>query len=47
MAFTVEKIINYTNTSPFELGRYSPMSTDDAFNLHRILENIIKEDKII
>ena len=47
MAFTVEKIVNKIDTSTFELGRYSPMSTDDSFNLHRILKNIIREDEMI
>lgn len=40
LAFTVETIVNKADTSPFELGRYMPMSTDDAPTLLGILEEI-------
>jgi peptidoglycan/xylan/chitin deacetylase (PgdA/CDA1 family) len=40
LAFTVETIVNDAHTSPFELGRYMPMSSDDAPKLKGILETI-------
>lgn len=40
LAFTVEKIVNSKKTSPHELGRYMPMSTDSANDLKQILDKI-------
>lgn len=40
LAWTVETIVNNKATSPFELGRYMPMSTDDAPKLLSILKGI-------
>lgn len=45
MAFTVEKIVNTVTISPFTLGRYQPVSTDDASHLHEILNDIIKQEE--
>ena len=44
LAYTVENIVNTQYTSPLELGRYMPMSTDDDVKLHRILERIISKN---
>lgn len=40
LAFTVEKIVNSKVTSPFELGRYMPRSTDNEEGLKKILATI-------
>ena len=42
LAFTVKKILNTKRTSPFEIGRYQPMSTDTATKLNMILTSIVK-----
>ena len=39
LIFTVKEIINTNNTSPYELGRYQPISTDTT----KILENKLKK----
>lgn len=41
LAFTVEEIMNTRETSPLELGRYMPMSTDSETRLVEIMESII------
>lgn len=41
LAFTVEKILNTKNTSPYELGRYQPTSTDTSYKLDNIIKEII------
>ena len=41
MAFTVEEKVNTKDTSPFELGRYMPMSTDNNVELQKKLKQII------
>lgn len=40
LAFTVEVIKNNERTSPFELGRYMPLSNDNAQTLKGILEKM-------
>lgn len=46
LAFTVETIVNTQNTSPFELGRYMPMSTDDDVKLKAMLDSIVEGSKV-
>ena len=41
LAFTVQEILNTRSTSAFELGRYMPLSTDDADDLREVVERII------
>lgn len=41
LAFTVEEIPNTRNTSPYELGRYQPTSTDTASKLNSIMDEIL------
>lgn len=41
IAFTIEEIKNTKNSSPLQLGRYSPRSTDNAEKLSSIIERII------
>ena len=41
LAFTVEEIVNFQNSSPLELGRYEPNSNDDVITLKNILYEII------
>jgi len=43
LAFTVEEIVNFQNSSPLELGRYEPNSNDDVITLKNILYEIIKK----
>ena len=43
LAFTVEQILNTKETSPFELGRYMPVSTDTEAALHAVIERIAAE----
>jgi peptidoglycan/xylan/chitin deacetylase (PgdA/CDA1 family) len=43
LAFTVEEIINFDNTSPLEIGRYQPHSNDNVKTLENTLSNIIKK----
>lgn len=40
LAFTVDPIVNTAATSPFELGRYMPMSNDSAETIRGILERM-------
>jgi len=44
LAFTVEKHINKKDTSPLELGRYMPRSTDDDDRLKTVLDQILAKD---
>ena len=41
LAFTVEEILNTKNTSPFELGRYMPTSSDTSTSLYNKMFSII------
>lgn len=41
LAFTVEEILNTKNTSPYELGRYQPTSSDTSLKLNSIIKEII------
>ena len=43
LAFTVEEIVNFDNTSPLEIGRYQPHSNDNVITLKNTLSNIIKK----
>jgi len=45
LAFTVETILNTKATSPHELGRYMPMSTDTAEDLKFVLNTIVNNSK--
>jgi peptidoglycan/xylan/chitin deacetylase (PgdA/CDA1 family) len=47
MAFTVEEIVNRSRTSPFELGRYMPMSTDTSEKLKTILTAIAQKSPVV
>ena len=40
LVFTVEEILNTPNTSPYELGRLMPMSTDTSESLYLKMKNI-------
>ena len=42
LAFTVKEISNNINTSPFELGRYMPLSTDNTQKLDSVLNCMLK-----
>lgn len=41
LAFTVEEILNKKSTSPFELGRYMPTSSDTSDTLYKKMTSII------
>ncbi len=41
LAFTVEEILNTKSTSPFELGRYMPTSTDTSQSLYNKMQSMI------
>jgi len=41
LAFTVEEIPNTKSTSPYELGRYQPTSTDTSSKLNNIINSIL------
>lgn len=41
LAFTVEEILNTKKTSPYELGRYQPTSTDTSYKLDNVIKEII------
>ena len=43
LAFTVNEIMNFYNTSPLELGRFQPHSNDDADSIRENMLQIIKE----
>jgi peptidoglycan/xylan/chitin deacetylase (PgdA/CDA1 family) len=43
LAFTVEEIVNFQNTSPFEIGRYQPKGNETVDTLSNTLSNIIEK----
>ncbi len=45
LAFTVEEKVNTHDTSPFELGRYMPLSTDTSARLKSTLDCIIAKQR--
>jgi peptidoglycan/xylan/chitin deacetylase (PgdA/CDA1 family) len=45
LAFTIEKILNTKKTSPFELGRYTPYSTDTDEVVKNNLREMINADE--
>jgi len=41
LAFTVEEILNTKHISPYELGRYMPVSNDSVDSLYKKMNDMI------